>query len=102
MELYMAISKQYCVYIMTNAHNTVLYTGVTNNLAHRVYEHKNGLGSKFAKKYNVHKLVYYEIGNDVNAAIAREKQIKGGSRKKKIDLVNNMNPQWKDLYEEIS
>ncbi len=98
----MAISKQYCVYIMTNVHNTVLYTGVTNNLARRVYEHKNGLGSKFVKKYNVHKLVYYEIGNDVNAAIAREKQIKGGSRKKKIDLVNNMNPLWKDLYEEIS
>ena len=98
----MSISKQYCVYIMTNAHNTVLYTGVTNNLARRVYEHKNGLGSKFVKKYNVHKLVYYEIGNDVNAAIAREKQIKGGSRKKKVDLVNNMNPQWKDLYEEIS
>ena len=87
---------------MTNAHNTVLYTGVTNNLARRVYEHKNGLGSKFVKKYNIHKLVYYEIGNDVNATIAREKQIKGGSRKKKIDLVNNMNPQWKDLYEEIS
>jgi len=102
MELDMAISKQYCVYIMTNAHNTVLYTGVTNNLARRVYEHKNGLGSKFVKKYNVHKLVYYEIGNDVNEAIAREKQIKGGSRKKKIDLINNMNPQWKDLYEEIS
>jgi len=98
----MAISKQYCVYIMTNAHNTVLYTGVTNNLARRVYEHKNGLGSKFVKKYNVYKLVYYEIGNGVNEAIAREKQIKGGSRKKKIDLVNNMNPQWKDLYEEIS
>ncbi len=87
---------------MTNTHNTVLYTGVTNNLARRVYEHKNGLGSKFVKKYNVHKLVYYEIGNDINAAIAREKQIKGGSRKKKIDLINNMNPQWKDLYEEIS
>jgi len=87
---------------MTNAHNTVLYTGVTNNLARRVYEHKNGLGSKFVKKYNVYKLVYYEIGNGVNEAIAREKQIKGGSRKKKIDLVNNMNPQWKDLYEEIS
>jgi len=102
MELDMAISKQYCVYIMTNAHNNVLYTGVTNNLARRVYEHKNGLGSKFVKKYNVHKLVYYEIGNDINAATAREKQIKGDSRKKKIDLINNMNPQWKDLYEEIS
>ena len=98
----MAVGKQYCVYIMTNAHHTVLYTGVTNNLARRVYEHKNGLGSKFVKKYNVHKLVYYEIGNDVNATIAREKQIKGGSRKKKLDLINNLNPEWKDLYDEIS
>lgn len=97
----MAVDKQYCVYIMTNAHNTVLYTGVTNNLARRVYEHKNGLGSAFVKKYNVHKLVYYEIGNDVHATITREKQIKGGSRKKKIDLINKMNPEWKDLYEEI-
>ena len=98
----MAVGKEYCVYIMTNTHNTVLYTGVTNDLAHRVYEHKNGIGSTFVKKYNVHKLVYYEIGNDVNAAIAREKQIKGGSRQKKIDLINQMNPEWKDLYEDIS
>ena len=97
----MTVSKEYYVYIMTNAHNTVLYTGVTNNLARRVHEHKNGLGSTFVKKYNVHKLVYYEQGNDVNAAIAREKQIKGGSRQKKIDLINKMNPEWKDLYEEI-
>jgi len=93
--------KQYCVYIMTNAHNKVLYTGVTNNLARRVYEHKNGMGGVFTKKYNIDKLVYYEIGNDINEAIAREKQIKGGSRQKKIDLVNSMNPKWKDLYEEI-
>jgi len=98
----MAVGKEYYVYIMTNAHNTVLYTGVTNNLARRVYEHKNGIGSTFVKKYNVHKLVYYEQGNDVNAAITREKQIKGGSRKKKIDLVNKLNPEWKDLYEKIT
>ena len=97
----MAIGSQYCVYIMTNAHHTVLYTGITNNLARRVYEHKNGLGSTFVKKYNVHKLVYYEIGNDVNSTIAREKQIKGGSRKKKIELINSLNPEWNDLYEEI-
>ncbi len=97
----MPTEKQYYVYIMTNAHNTVLYTGMTNNLARRVYEHRNGSGSSFTKKYNVHKLVYYEIGNDVNAVIAREKQIKGGSRQKKIDLVNSMNPEWKDLYEKI-
>ena len=97
----MAVGKQYCVYIMTNTHHTVLYTGVTNNLARRVYEHKNGLGSVFVKKYNVHKLVYYQVGEDVHAVIAREKQIKGGSRKKKIELIDNMNPEWKDLYEEI-
>lgn len=97
----MADCKQYYLYIMTNTHNTVLYTGMTNDLVRRAYEHKNGLGGIFTKKYNVCKLVYYEIGNDVNAVIAREKQIKGGSRKKKIDLINSMNPEWKDLYEEI-
>jgi putative endonuclease len=97
----MSVGKQYCVYIMTNTHNTVLYAGVTNNLARRTYEHKNGLGGNFTKKYNICKLVYYEIGNDINATIAREKQIKGGSRKKKIDLINSLNPEWKDLYEEI-
>jgi putative endonuclease len=97
----MAVGKQYCVYIMTNTHNTVLYTGVTNSLARRVYEHKNSLGSIFTKKYNIQKLVYYEVGEDVNAVIAREKQIKGGSRKKKIELISSKNPEWKDLYEEI-
>ena len=86
---------------MTNSHNTVLYTGVSNNLARRVYEHKNGLGSIFTKKYNIHKLVYYEVGDNIHSAIAREKQIKGGSRQKKLDLVNGVNPKWKDLYEEI-
>jgi putative endonuclease len=92
--------KQYCVYIMTNAHHTVLYTGVTNNLERRVLEHREGK-SGFTKKYNVTKLVYYECGDDVNVAIAREKQIKGGSRQKKLDLINSLNPQWKDLYEEF-
>lgn len=87
---------------MTNVHNTVLYTGVTNNLARRVYEHKNGLGSAFVKKYNVHKLAYYEVGDNVQSALAREKQIKGGSRQKKVDLINSLNPEWKDLYEKIS
>ena len=89
----MAVGREYCVYIMTNAHNTVLYTGMTNNLTRRVYEHKNGLGGIFTKKYNVNKLVYYKVGDNVNAALAREKQIKGGSRKKKIDLVNSVNPE---------
>ena len=93
--------KQYCVYIMTNARNTVLYTGVTNNLARRVWEHKNGSGSTFTQKYKTHRLVYYEVSDDVNTAIAHEKQIKGGSRQKKIDLINNLNPEWKDLSEEI-
>jgi putative endonuclease len=97
----MAVGREYCVYIMTNAHNTVLYTGVTNNLARRVYEHKNGLGGAFTKKYNANKLVYYEVGNNIHSAIAREKRIKGGSRKKKVDLINSLNSKWKDLYEEI-
>ena len=97
----MAVGRQYCVYIMTNAHHTVLYTGVTNHLARRVYEHKNGLGSHFAKRYNAHHLVYYEVTDNVFSAIAREKQIKAGSRQKKIELINGLNPEWKDLYEEI-
>jgi len=98
----MAVGREYCVYLMTNAHNTVIYCGVTNNLARRVYEHKNGLGDIFTKKYNVNKLVYYEVGDNVHAALTREKQIKGGSRKKKIDLVNSVNPEWKDLFDEIA
>jgi putative endonuclease len=86
---------------MTNGHNRVLYTGVTNNLKRRVYEHKSGLGGNFTKRYNVTKLVYYEYGSSVNSALLREKQIKGGSRQKKINLINSMNPTWKDLYDEI-
>jgi putative endonuclease len=95
------MSKQYYVYIMTNKYNTVLYTGVTNGLKRRVHEHKQGLGGGFTSRYNVRKLVYYEITTDVNAATAREKQIKGGSRSRKIDLVNGMNPDWKDLYPDL-
>ncbi|MEA3441819.1 MAG: GIY-YIG nuclease family protein [Chloroflexota bacterium] len=93
--------KQYCVYIMTNRYNTVLYTGVTNDLQRRVLEHKSGKGSTFTGKYNIKKLVYFEVTNDINAAIAREKQIKAGSRQKKIDLINSMNPEWNDLFEEL-
>ena len=92
--------RQYCVYIMTNFHNTTLYTGVTNILQRRVLEHREGEGSSFTKRYNLTKLIYFECGNDVETAIFREKQIKAGSRQKKIDLVNQMNPEWKDLYEE--
>jgi len=93
-------NREYCVYIMTNAHNKVLYTGVTNNLQRRILEHKSGEGSSFTKKYNITKLVYFESGDDVNIAIAREKQIKAGSRKTKIELVESINPAWKDLFEE--
>ena len=94
-------TNDYCVYIMTNKNNTVLYTGVTNNLLRRVAEHKTGKGGSFTSKYKIIKLVYFECGDDVNAAIDREKQIKGGSRQSKIDMINEMNPEWKDLYDEL-
>ena len=94
-------NREYCIYIMTNAYNTVLYTGVTNDLKRRVHQHKTGQGSSFAKKYNLHKLVYFEVGEDINATIYREKQIKAGSRQKKVDLINSLNPEWEDLYDEI-
>jgi putative endonuclease len=93
------MSQQYYIYIITNYYNTVLYTGVTNDLIRRIYEHKEKIIAGFTKKYNVNKLVYYEIFTDINSAIAREKQIKAGSRQKKIDLVDSMNPQWCDLYD---
>jgi len=86
---------------MTNKNNDVLYTGFTNNLKRRVYEHKNGLCKGFTKRYNIVKLVYYEIFQDSYAAIAREKQIKGGSRRKKIELIEGVNSKWKDLYDKI-
>ena len=94
-------NKQYCVYILTNSRRTVLYTGVTNNLERRLSEHKSKLGSTFTKRYNVDQLVYYECGNDINLAIVREKQIKAGSRQDKIDLINSINPEWKDLSKEF-
>jgi putative endonuclease len=92
--------EQYCVYILTNNYNTVLYTGVTNNLQRRVMEHRSGKGSKFTSNYNIIKLVFFEMTDDINAAIFREKQIKAGSRKKKNDLIESMNPEWKDLFDE--
>ncbi|MBI2475429.1 GIY-YIG nuclease family protein [Candidatus Uhrbacteria bacterium] len=96
------VERQYYVYIMTNFRNTVLYVGVTNNLVRRVFEHKGKLVDGFTKKYNIIKLVYYEIGNDVHEALLREKHIKGGSRQKKIDLIASRNPEWVDLFEEIT
>ena len=95
------MDKQYYVYIMTNKNNTVLYTGVTNDLRRRVYEHKEKTIKGFTKKYNITKLVYYEVFRDVKNAITREKQIKGGSRAKKIELVNSMNLGWEDLYDRL-
>ncbi len=95
------MNRQYYIYIMTNKHNTVLYTGVTNDLKKRVYEHKEKLIPGFTSKYNVTKLIYYEICEDVEEAILREKKIKSGSRAKKIALVNRMNSGWRDLYEEL-
>ncbi|MBQ8428650.1 MAG: GIY-YIG nuclease family protein [Clostridia bacterium] len=89
----------YYVYILTNKTNTVLYTGVTNNLEKRVYQHKNKMIDGFTKRYNVNKLVYYEITQDINSAIAREKTIKNLLRRKKEDLINGFNPEWKDLGE---
>jgi putative endonuclease len=82
------MDKQYYVYIMTNKNNSVLYTGITNDLKRRIYEHKEKFVSGFTKKYNVRKLVYYEVFQDPENAILREKQIKAGSRGKKIDLIN--------------
>lgn len=87
----------YYVYILTNISNKVLYTGVTNNLERRVFEHKNGIIEGFTKKYNVHKLVYFETTNDVYSAISREKQIKRLSRAKKLALIEKNNPNYKEL-----
>ena len=87
----------YFVYILTNKTNKVLYTGVTNNLERRLYEHKNHLVDGFSSKYNTTKLIYYEVSESVESAIAREKQIKAYRRDKKIALINESNSEWKDL-----
>ena len=92
----------YYVYILTNYTNKILYTGVTNDLERRLYEHKQKLVDGFTKKYNVNKLVYFDGTTDVNAAITREKQIKGWTRQKKIDLIEGINPKWLDLAEQFA
>ena len=89
----------YYVYILTNKSGT-LYTGVTNNLERRVYEHKNKFIDGFTKKYDLTRLVYFEETSDINSAISREKQIKGWLRKKKIELIRSLNPRWLDLAQE--
>ena len=95
------MNKSFFVYIMTNPRKTVLYTGVTNNLPRRVYEHKEKVAPGFASRYNVTDLVYYELAENAEAAIAREKQLKAGSRRRKIELIKGMNPTWQDLSAEL-
>lgn len=89
------------IYILTNNHHTTLYVGVTSDLIQRIFAHKEKINEGFSKKYNLNKLVYYEQCPNIEQAILREKQIKGGSRQKKIDLIDNFNPNWNDLYTQI-
>ena len=93
--------KRPAVYIMANKRNGTLYTGVTSNLARRVYEHRQGDLEGFTSKYTCKILVFYEMHESMVSAIAREKQIKSGSRKKKLALIEDKNPSWIDLYEEV-
>jgi putative endonuclease len=94
------MAKGGCVYIMTNQHNTVLYTGVTSNLYNRVLQHKNSFyPNSFTSKYRCFKLVYYNLFSTIEEAIAEEKRIKGGSRNSKINLINSINKEWNDLWE---
>jgi len=95
------MKESYWVYIMMNKNNTVNYTGVTSDLIGRVWEHKNKILKGFTKKYNINKLVYFEEFYDVYEAINREKQIKGWTNKKKMDLIKTLNPEFNDFYEEI-
>jgi putative endonuclease len=95
------MNKQYYVYILTNPSYTTLYTGITSDLTRRVYEHKGKTIRGFTTKYNVYKLVYYEVYDNADSAILREKQIKAGSRRNKIDLIEKMNPEWYDLSAEF-
>ena len=94
-------NRLYHVYIMTNVGNSVLYTGVTNNLERRIYEHKHKLVGGFTKMYKATKLVYYESTEDIVSALAREKQIKGGSRLDKLRLIESINRKWEDLADKL-
>jgi putative endonuclease len=95
------LDRQYYVYLLTNFTNKVPYTGVTNDLPRRIEQHRAGTADSFTKKYRVWKLVYYEVANDIEAAIEREKAIKGGSRARKEALINSFNPTWRDLAQEL-
>jgi putative endonuclease len=94
--------KQPATYIMANKRNGTLYTGVTSNLMQRAYQHRNGLVEGYSKRYDCKLLVWFEIAETMEAAIGREKQIKAGSRAKKLALIEGMNPDWKDLYDGIA
>ena len=89
------------MYIITNKYNTTTYIGVTSDIIRRIYEHKNKVVDGFSKTYNLNKLVYYEVCDDIITAIEREKQLKRWSKSKKHNLINSMNPSWQDLYESI-
>lgn len=91
----------YCVYILASKRNGTLYVGVTSDLKKRVYQHKSNVLEGFTKQYNVHLLVYYECGENIDGALAREKQLKKWNRKWKLNLIEKENPEWKDLYEEL-
>ncbi|SFR49153.1 GIY-YIG nuclease family protein [Thiomicrospira sp. ALE5] len=93
--------KQGFIYIMSNKKNGTLYVGVTSNLIQRVYQHKQHLIEGFTKRYNLNRLVYFEQLDEISSAIEREKQLKSGSRQKKIQLIEQVNPEWDDLYESI-
>lgn len=93
--------RQAAVYIMANKRNGTIYTGVTSDLIKRVYEHKYAQIDGFTKKYACKNLVYYELAEDMISAISREKQLKGGSRKRKLALIEKMNPFWEDLYDKL-
>ncbi|MAT64555.1 MAG: endonuclease [Gammaproteobacteria bacterium] len=95
------MDKQPAVYILTNKPNGTLYTGVTSNLPHRIWQHKQKLVQGFSAKYNLTNLVYFELHTDMYQAITREKQIKAGSRKAKVNLITEANPEWRDLYTDI-
>jgi putative endonuclease len=98
----MEIAKGGHVYIMTNRHNTTLYVGVSSEIPSRVLDHKNKKDPKsFTARYNLNKLVYYEFHESIEGGIEREKQLKAGSKQKKVDLINGMNPEWRDLYDDI-
>ena len=96
------MERQFFVYILTNSRHTVLYTGVTNDLVRRVHEHRNKQVRSFTARYNVDMLVYFEVATNALTAIAREKQIKGGSRQRKLAIIETINPTWRDLYADIT